>query len=329
MRSLVAVLALTLSGCMSFHQGALPGEPERARFAEVAGARVRYIDVGEGPAVVLIHGFASSLDVWPAVVEALEKKHRVIALDLKGFGWSDRPDGDYSPAAQAQLVIALLDRLGVKQAAFVGHSWGSSVVLTLALRAPERVTRIALYDAWVYEAQLPTAFLFSRADGVGEAIFGLFYDQRPDDKIELAFYDPTLLSQDLVDDVEEQLARPGTTAAALAAVRGQRYEEIEKRYKEIEKPVLLLWGREDRVTTLEYGERLSNELPNAKLVVYPQCGHFPMIEAKNPSTRELVKFLAELPPAPPAAPKAAPIPEPPPPVAAPVEPPEEAPQDEE
>lgn len=314
---------------MSFHQGALPGEPERARFAEVAGARVRYIDVGEGPAVVLIHGFASSLDVWPAVVEALEKKHRVIALDLKGFGWSDRPDGDYSPAAQAQLVIALLDRLGVKQAAFVGHSWGSSVVLTLALRAPERVTRIALYDAWVYEAQLPTAFLFSRADGVGEAIFGLFYDQRPDDKIELAFYDPTLLSQELVDDVEEQLARPGTTAAALAAVRGQRYEEIEKRYKEIEKPVLLLWGREDRVTTLEYGERLSNELPNAKLVVYPQCGHFPMIEAKNPSTRELVKFLAELPPAPPAAPKAAPIPEPPPPVAAPVEPTEEAPQDEE
>lgn len=314
---------------MSFHQGALPGEPERARFAEVAGARVRYIDVGEGPAVVLIHGFASSLDVWPAVVKALEKKHRVIALDLKGFGWSDRPDGDYSPAAQAQLVIALLDRLGVKQAAFVGHSWGSSVVLTLALRAPERVTRIALYDAWVYEAQLPTAFLFSRADGVGEAIFGLFYDQRPDDKIELAFYDPTLLSQELVDDVEEQLARPGTTAAALAAVRGQRYEEIEKRYKEIEKPVLLLWGREDRVTTLEYGERLSNELPNAKLVVYPQCGHFPMIEAKNPSTRELVKFLAELPPAPPAAPKAAPIPEPPPPVAAPVEPPEEAPQDEE
>lgn len=329
MRSLVALLAFILSGCMSFHQGALPGEPERARFAEVAGARVRYIDVGEGPAVVLIHGFASSLDVWPAVVEALEKKHRVIALDLKGFGWSDRPDGDYSPAAQAQLVIALLDRLGVKQAAFVGHSWGSSVVLTLALRAPERVTRIALYDAWVYEAQLPTAFLFSRADGVGEAIFGLFYDQRPDDKIELAFYDPTLLSQDLVDDVEEQLARPGTTAAALAAVRGQRYEEIEKRYKEIEKPVLLLWGREDRVTTLEYGERLSNELPNAKLVVYPQCGHFPMIEAKNPSTRELVKFLAELPPAPPAAPKAAPIPEPPPPVAAPVEPPEEAPQDEE
>jgi pimeloyl-ACP methyl ester carboxylesterase len=309
MRSILqlALCALLAGGCMSFHSGPLPGEPKDAQFTEIGGARVRYIDVGKGSPVVLVHGFASSLDVWPGVVRELEKRHRLIALDLKGFGWSSRPEGDYSPTAQAQLVIGLLDRLGVKKAAFVGHSWGASVVLTLALRAPERVTRIALYDAWVYEEQLPTAFLFSRADGVGEVIFGLFYDQRPDDKMEIAFYDPDNLSQDLVDEVDEQLDRPGTTAAALAAVRGQRYEEIEKRYPEIKQPVLLLWGREDRVTTLEYGERLSKELPNAKLEVFPQCGHFPMIEAKNPSTRALAKFLS-------AAPKtAAPKPEPSPP----------------
>ncbi len=310
------LLALLASGCLSHHTGPLPGEPRNARFADVGGARIRFTDVGEGPAVVLVHGFASSLDVWPDVVKALQKRHRVIALDLKGFGWSDRPEGDYSPAAQAQLVIALLDKLGVEKASFVGHSWGASVVLTLALRTPERVDRIALYDAWVYEAQLPTAFLFARADGVGEAIFGLFYDQRADDKIALAFYDPDAVPQALVDEVEEQLERPGTTAAALAAVRGQRYEDLEKRYREIRQPVLLLWGREDRVTPLDIGERLSKELPHAELVVFPQCGHFPMIEARHPSTRALAAFLApkvaeeRAPVAPSAAPPAAPAPAP-------------------
>src|SRR5262249_13786368 len=123
-RTLAAALALVpfLAGCPSFHAGAMPGEPKTAHFAAVDGARVRYVDKGQGPAVVLIHGFASSLETWELVMPELAKTHRVIALDLKGFGWSDRPEGDYSPAAEARLVVKLLDQLGVKRAAFVAHS---------------------------------------------------------------------------------------------------------------------------------------------------------------------------------------------------------------
>ena len=112
-RALSPLFALGLAGCMSFHAGAMPGEPKAATFANVAGARVRYLDVGEGPPVVLVHGFASSLETWGAVVPALRKHHRVIALDLKGFGWTDRPEGDYSPPAQARLILDLLDHRGV------------------------------------------------------------------------------------------------------------------------------------------------------------------------------------------------------------------------
>ncbi len=298
MALVVSLTALSaLSGCLPFHPGALPNEPRKtsfgpATFKTIAGTRVHYIDVGEGPPVVLIHGFASSLNAWKGVAETLKKNHRVIALDLKGFGWTDRPEGDYSPKAQSKLVYGLLDSLGVDHAAIVAHSWGSSVALQMALDAPKRVDRIALYDAWVYEEQLPVFFLFARADGVGEALFSMFYDQRADDKMAIAFYDKELVTEAFVESVEEQLDRPGTTAAALAAVRGQHYDQVQKRYGSIDKPVLLLWGREDKVTTLDYGERLSKDLPRAKLVVYPQCGHFPMIEAKAPSTRELVEFLA-------------------------------------
>jgi pimeloyl-ACP methyl ester carboxylesterase len=293
MRWFFTLLVPFLAGCLSFHAGPLPGEPKAAKFAAVAGARVRYVDKGQGPPVVLIHGFASSLETWESVVPLLVKGHRVIALDLKGFGWSDRPAGDYSPAAEAKLVLELLDQLGVKRAAFVAHSWGSSVTLALALAAPERVSRIALYDAWVYEDQLPTTFLMARADGLGEMLFSLFDDQRPDERMALAFYDKDALSEKLVEDVERALERPGTAAAALAAVRGQHFSEQQAKYKTIDKPVLLLWGREDVVTTLKFGERLSKDLPHARLVVYPQCGHFPMFEAQAQSSEELVKFLAE------------------------------------
>jgi pimeloyl-ACP methyl ester carboxylesterase len=121
-----------------------------------------------------------------------------------------------------------------------------------------------------------------------------------------AFFDKSLVSEPLAEAVERSLERPGTVAAALAGVRGMHYTEVETRYHTIDKPTLLLWGREDVVTTLPFGERLSRELPHARLVVYPRCGHFPMLEAKNASNAELIRFLDEEEKVPPAKPEAAP-----------------------
>jgi pimeloyl-ACP methyl ester carboxylesterase len=304
--------AAVAMGCApSFYDGPLPGAPANATYANVGGAHVRYVDVGEGPAVVLIHGFAASLDTWATVIPALSKKHRVIAPDLKGFGFSSRPEGDYSPSAQAKLVTALMDSRGIENATVVAHSWGSSVALALSLASPARVTRLALYDAWVYEEQLPTFFLWSRTPVVGEALFSLFYGGRADERIEGAFYDKEKwVTERLVEDVERALDRPGTTAAALAATRGQRFAEVSEKYKTIKQPTLLLWGREDQVTTLGQGERLARDLPHAKLVVYPRCGHFPMLEASSASTADLTAFIDDVATAPAAAPAPSPTPAP-------------------
>jgi len=308
--ALLIFLLPLLAGCLSFHKGAMPGEPRDARFVDVDGARVRYVDTEgnegpvasnpkeapkddatEKPTVVLIHGFASAIEAWAPVIPALTKTHRVVALDLKGFGWTDRPEGDYSPDAQAKIVLKLLELRGIQKTALVAHSWGSSVALQVALAAPEKITKLALYDAWVYEDQLPTFFHWARADGVGEMLFGLYYKERSDEKMAMAFFDKKWVTEKFVEEVENALERPGTVAAALAAVRGQRYTDVEQKYKTIDKPTLLIWGREDVVTPLKYGERLSRDLPGARLVVYPRCGHFPMIEARDASNRELVAFL--------------------------------------
>lgn len=284
-------LALLLGGCLHFHPGAMPGEPKSATFLQVEGARVRYLDEGQGPPVVLLHGFASSIENWLSVIPTLKTSNRVIALDLKGFGWTDRPAADYSPAAQAELLRAVLDERQVEQVALVAHSWGSSVALAFALKYPARVSRLVLYDAWVYDAQLPSMFHMARAQGVGEFLFSAFYSERHEERLTLGFYDPEFVTQPFVEAVERAFERPGTKAAALATVRGMRFEEQEHRYGEIRVPTLLLWGREDLVTPVSYGERLLRQLPNAQLKVYPRCGHFPMLEAVGQSNADLLAFL--------------------------------------
>jgi uncharacterized protein (TIGR04551 family) len=300
--AMIALLA-TLSGCPSFHAAPLPGAPADATFVDVDGVHVHYREWGQGPAVVMLHGFGASLEAWAGVAPFVASHHRVIAVDLKGFGWTSRPEGDYSPAAQAELVWHVLDKLGVADVALVGHSWGTSVALSMAIAQPGRVRRVALYDAYVYDEQVASFFRWARFRGLGELLFGLFYDERIEDRAPLAYYDERWITQARVDRVEAEMARPGTTAAALAAARGHKFAALHRALPGFDKPVLLLWGENDQVTPLSYGQRLVNELPNAELKVYPRCGHIPMVEAHATSTRDLVKFLdAEPAPAPVAEP---------------------------
>jgi uncharacterized protein (TIGR04551 family) len=289
----LAALAIALAGCPQFHAAPLPGAPGDATFVDVDGVHVHYRELGAGPAVVLIHGFGASLESWTGVARDLAAQHRVIAIDLKGFGWTSRPEGDYSPAAQAALVWHVLDKLGVADVAIVGHSWGSSVALSMAVAHPERTRRVALYDAYVYDDQVPSFFRWAALAGLGEALFGLFYDQRIEDRAPLAYDDTRWITQARVERVERDMARPGTDAAALAAVRGHHFARLHEQLRSFGKPVLLLWGADDQVTPLRFGERLANELADARLVTFAQCGHIPMVEARTQSTRELREFLAK------------------------------------
>lgn len=306
MRRLLISAALAwscLSGCLSFHPGKPPGTPKLGEFTRLGNETIRFVDTGEPPAakgkskgtVMLVHGFGATIEEWLAVIPALKGAgYRVIALDLLGHGWSGRPPGDYSIPAQARRVIALADQRGVKEFSIVGHSWGSAVTMTTTIIAPQRIKRVALYNGMYFEDQKPTVFDWAQTPVLGELIFGVFYPDRQDEKMAFAFYDPEKhMTEEIVEDVEALTNRPGTLAAALAGVRAMNYASIEKRYATVKQPVLILWGREDNVTPIGYGERLLTLLPNARMVVYPQCGHLPMIEVAGASTHELLRFLAE------------------------------------
>ncbi len=276
---------------LDFHAGPLPDEPSDATFENVCGARVHYVDRGFGPPIVLLHGFASSLEIWSSIIPNLLQAHRVVAVDLKGFGWTDRPEGDYSPRAQAQLVWALLERLDIERAALVGHSWGASVVLAMALNSPERTTHLALYDAWAYEAQLTFVFRWSRLLGVGEALFGWYDSSWARNTLSLGFHRSGQVTSQMINSLKWRMDRPGARAAALATLRAMHFADQERGYRSLDRPALVLWGQHDAIAAPTFGRQLAADL-RGELTVFPQCGHFPMIEAAEPSTAALRSFLS-------------------------------------
>ena len=286
-----------LTGCLSYHRGPMPGEPQ-ATYTHVDGVRLRYLDSAEKhpedlqkPTVVLVHGFASSLENWIGVIPQLQPTHRILAYDLKGFGWSERPEGDYSNLAQARLLLGLMQQRGIEHASLVGHSWGTSVVLSAVVHAPSKVDRFVLISPYAYNAQIPTFFHWAQAPGVGETLFSAFYKSAHDERIGMGFYDKKWVTQDLVDAVERAMDRPGTVAAALASARGQNFGSLEGRYRTVEQQALVMVGRDDTVATPHFARKLARDLKNARYVEYDECAHFPMIENQSQTNRDLLAFL--------------------------------------
>jgi pimeloyl-ACP methyl ester carboxylesterase len=288
-------LGLLSTGCVHFQTGASEPLPAEERLMLGDRGQLRVIDKnpsGARETVLLVHGYGSSTASYAPVMDALAAHLRVIAVDLPGFGKSDRREGDYTPDALADVLADVLAKKGVARAHVVGHSWGSSVALAFARRHPDRLDRLVIISGWIYDDQLLPIMRWARAPGLGEALYAAFYRNGIGERLYLNFVDPSLVTQKVVDEVEKQMSLDGALAAALAAARGMyRFAETESEYRTIQNPTLLLWGRDDRVARLAFGERLARELPHARLVVLPRCGHIPMWECTGETAAALTEFL--------------------------------------
>jgi len=132
MRCVAAALALALAGCPSFHAGPLPGTPAWATFVDVDGVHVHYRELGQGPAVVLLHGFGDTGDMSAPLAAELVRDHTVVVPDLRGMGLSWHPAGGYDKKTQAGDIRAVRAHLGVDHAAVVGHDIGTMVAYAYA-----------------------------------------------------------------------------------------------------------------------------------------------------------------------------------------------------
>jgi len=289
-------VCVLLGGCLQFQQVPRSGLNPRD-FIQVGREQVFVRDVGQGEVVLLIHGYCGASDHWMKLAPTLARDHRVLAVDLPGFARSDKYAGDYSPRAMAQRLFRVLDHKGVKRAHLVAHSWGTSIALAMALQRPARVRTMTLIGVWAYEDQLPSYVVWSRAPAVGEILFGLFFDQRLDDRMGMTFYNVDAhIDPHAIDVAHEMLKRPGHMASALAAARGMRYEAMERRYATIPHRVLIIHGEYDPITRLPWAKRLDDELPDSRLVLIADAKHMPMFSQAPGVLRAIRPFLLGLEP---------------------------------
>jgi pimeloyl-ACP methyl ester carboxylesterase len=272
---------------------------EHSRFVEVDGTRVHYQEAGDpaAPPIVLIHGFASSTLVWSKVFLPLANAgFRVIAPDLLGYGYTGKPrDGEYTIAGQAKLIVGLLDRLNIRDATFVGSSYGGAVAATCALDHAEYVRKLVLVGA--VSNNRPLEFALMRLFGsplVGDVVSPLLIGSRRLLRRRMKrVYDEHswVLDERRVDARHLPLRAANTQRAIIRTVRGWNAERVARDAHLMRQPTLLLWGENDREIPLADGEKLHVEIVGSRLVVFLNCGHLPHEEYPEAFTELVCDFV--------------------------------------
>lgn len=259
---------------------------------EVGERFVSYVDRGEGPPLVLLHGIPSWGYLWHAVLPELEKKRRVLIPDLPGYGFSDRSDRfRRGLCAQADMIADWLGALGLERVDLVGHDIGGGVALRLTAYEPELVSRMVLigsacYDSWPLDALLRVGHPGTDkrlSPAAGAKLLKLELQQglaRPDD---LAL--EGLLAPYQTEAGTLSLAR---NAAALDASLTM---ELVPLLPSIQTPTLVLWGEKDPFQPVEHGRRLAWDLPRAELAVLKQGRHFLPLDEPTRTASLILDFL--------------------------------------
>ena len=271
---------------------------DHSRFVDVDGVRVHYQEAGDRntPALVLIHGFASSTLVWSKVFLRLAAAgFRVIAIDMLGFGYSGKPrNGEYTINGQASLLMSLLDRLKINRATLVGSSYGGAVAATCALDYPQRVDKLVLIGTVNNNRPLDYKLMrvFS-APVFGDVVSPLLIGSRVLLRRRMKrVYDrhEWVLDERRVEARHLPLRAARTQRALIRTVRGWDAERISREAHLIKQPTLLLWGDNDCEIPLADGERLHDQIPGSRLIVFLNCGHIPHEEYPEEFTNVVADF---------------------------------------
>lgn len=269
--------------------------PEIARSVDAAGLRTNYHDLGQGAPVLLIHGSGPGVSAWAnwrLVMPELARRARVIAPDMVGFGYTERPPGfAYGMDAWVRQAVGLLDALDIEQTDLVGNSFGGGLALALAIRHPARVRRLVLMGS--------VGVPFAITPGL-DAVWGY----TPSVAHMRALLDIFAFDRSLVNDELAQLryqasVRPGfqeSFAAMFPAPRQRWVDALASREADIRRlphEALVIHGREDRVIPLATSFTLADWIPRAQLHVYGRCGHWTQIEHAARFARLVGDFLAE------------------------------------
>lgn len=274
---------------------ALP--PEDALLID--GRWVRIERAGQGEPVVLIHGFGASTFSWRKVLPELAESFDAIAVDLNGFGYTQRPadEAAYTLAGQAEHVRRVADALGLDSFHVVGHSYGAGVALLMAQEYGGRVRSLTLVDGGLI-AEGPGGpsippILRPLAQWLVRGL--LLTERNIRSALEGAVFDAAVVTDEMVEGYLRPLRVEGFEAAFRGLLGSTDGEQPEVALEGISVPVLVIWGEDDPVFSASAGRRLAEEIAGAVFVSLPRTGHLPMEEKAEEFAEELASFLEQIP----------------------------------
>ena len=303
-RELKATLGFAAIALLLGSYGSIAGEETSGPFARLgppeAPVHLYYEEQGKGAPVLLLHGFGTSTYTWRYVAPELAKTNRVISVDLKGFGQSDKPfDERYSVSDQAELIGQLIEDKDLRDLTIVGHSFGGGVALMLALQQNERlggrIKRLVLIDSIAYPQQIPTFFRLLHVpvvSQVGVRMVPATVETRV--ALQIAYFDDSKIDPKEIEIYAAPLRTAAGKQAMIDSVRQivpEDIEELSKRYNTITLPTLILWCDHDRIVPLDVGLRLRRTLPNSTFRLVDRCGHLPQEEQPEATLKLLEDFI--------------------------------------
>ena len=271
-------------------------------YLDVSGVRTRHVALGDGPPTVLLHGIGQSLDDWNEVLAPLARHHRVYALDLIGFGLSDKPDVPYTLAGLARFVQHYLDAVGEpRPATLVGNSLGGAVAQQFALMYPQSVARLVLVNSAGFGAEVTPLLRLLTVPRLGERLL------RPHPALSARvvrslFHDPAFATPQRLQHAEEVARQPGRSRAYLSVARHLgTWRGIRQDWRETltgqlaarRLPTLIVWGDHDRILPAHHLHAAQNAYPHARTHLFRKTGHLPQVERAEEFSALVLDFVRE------------------------------------
>lgn len=272
------------------------------QYIKAGNVNTRYWSAGEkGSALILLHGVGCSIEFWERNIAALAQAHRVFAVDITGFGRTDKPEVDYTFQMMADFVLDFMNAAGIEKATLVGNSMGGGISITVAAQAPERVEKIVLVAPVGLGRGLSPVMRLMTLPVIGNVL------TKPGRQgvvrqMQLCLYDPSKAGEDLIDRVSEIGMVPGNQRSFLSLLRetgnitGVKKGIIagfQEHLKKIRLPILMIWGRQDRILPVSDGEAALGKMAGARLHIMDQAGHFPQIDKPGEFNLVVLDFLSE------------------------------------
>ena len=259
------------------------------RFTTIGNLHIRYIDNDQsGSAVLLIHGLGGSLESWTYNIESLSSRYRVIALDLPGFGLSDKPRIDYTVDFYVNFLIKFIKKLKIKRPFLIGSSLGGHIVVELAIRNPKLVDKVVLISP---AGSLPKSFKgtlelkrYIKIVGANSAV---------EVRGILSSIDNSMVNRTYAEALYKRILLPGAKYAFISALKGStRAARYNRKLEKINAKLLLIWGKNDRIIPVKF-IRPFLEHGDSRIIVFENCGHRPHVENAKLFNKAVKDFLME------------------------------------